>query len=103
MYVPRTLLGWGTPVNSWFSIDCSDCSIDYNCTRASTEDGHKPQLQAPIPAPEEAVEKMAEEDLEMGFDDHNPVKCCAYAKKEYYYAKGAYCVLLHGCVRVVRC
>ena len=33
MYVPRVITGWGRPQNAWFSIDCSSCSVDYNCTR----------------------------------------------------------------------
>lgn len=85
MYVPSSLLGWGRPVNTWFSVDCSDCSVDYNCTRAENPRDAKLRAVAP-PATAPPVEDAVED---LGFNDAgDPVKCCAYAKKIHYYTDG---------------
>lgn len=125
MYVPSSITGWGRPVNTWFSIDCSSCSVDYNCTRAeevellptqpllkSGTKPLKPLTAGALPTlPEPGSEanlrgSMEEEDEFEPLDDlvgNNPVPCCCYAKQEYYYAKGIHCDALNPETGVTTC
>jgi hypothetical protein len=56
-YMPRMITGWGSPVNTWFSVDCSSCSVDYNCTRGGL--GHRKVDGLPQEPPRTEAEKKA--------------------------------------------
>lgn len=120
-YMPSSIVGWGSPVNTWFSVDCSSCSVDYNCSRG--ELGHRKVEGLPQP-PRTEAEKLAiaaeqaklkpsvarkdaatsmvvVQDQKRAQDKPlaavaakatgDPVLCCCYAKQEYYYTKGIHC------------
>eukprot|EP01006_Ploeotia_vitrea_P058086 TRINITY_DN68761_c0_g1_i1.p1 TRINITY_DN68761_c0_g1~~TRINITY_DN68761_c0_g1_i1.p1 ORF type:complete len:204 (-),score=107.01 TRINITY_DN68761_c0_g1_i1:266-877(-) len=114
-YVPKTLLGWGAPLNTWFVVDCKYCGT-FNCTRgedpAVVEERYQEFLtklddqqyeqeqrrlhnSANHPAPEQ--QQKPEQPVVQGpkRSGNDVIPCCCYAKKEYYYTEGIHCDALN--------
>lgn len=113
-YVPSRLLGWGSPVNSWFVVDCYDCGT-FNCTKsgesvpvrnvtkhslapaapAAVGAANRAKPRRPAAAAAVAAANATATAGERGSGDSDPVECCGYAKEKYYYTEGIIAEAVH--------